>query len=110
MKQQQRPITPETVNLLVYLYQRYNNSIALNKLWDFYFPLIKDVILYHIAKKYQEIDEYTAEIVDDSYVFFVEGVSKYNRDSYCFGAYIQEYVEKTVLDNLEKYYQESTRY
>lgn len=99
-------LTQDNVNLLVYIFQKRNNILAINKLWDFYFPLIVSSVLYHIAKEYPEMDEFAADIIDESYFSFIDGALLYNMESYCFGEYIQTYIEKEVFDNLKKYRQE----
>jgi DNA-directed RNA polymerase specialized sigma subunit len=96
-------LTPNRINLLILLYQKYNNNLALNKLWEFYFPLIKETILYNIIKNYPGVEDHVQDIIDDSYEMFVNAICNYTVDSYCFSSYIEEFIEREIISNIKKY-------
>lgn len=98
-----KTITPNRINLLVIIAQKYNNTLATNKLWDFYFPLVKDIILYKVAKDYPLVEEYVADIIDDAYFCFVQGLSTYDKDTYCFSSYIESHINICMDEIISKY-------
>lgn len=84
-------LSQKNLNYLVYLAQEDNDTNAINKLWDHYFPIIKKIIMINVVKF--EVESYFEDLVNDSYILFCDGVYNSDLRNYTFSQYIKRHIE-----------------
>ncbi len=97
-----RPIVQSEISLLILIYKKYKNHNAINKLWELYFPMIMGNITHAVSSNIIDIKDYTMDLVDDAYIFFVDGVTKYSkkRQKSDFNKYIEDYIKEKISEKV----------
>lgn len=91
------------INHLVLLAQENDDNQAINDLWELYFPLLKDIVLFE-ATKFDINEDDLSDLINDSFCVFREGILKANLKDYCFSQYIRGFVEDKIVSLIRERY------
>lgn len=89
--------TQQDIRFLIHLSQEQRSAIAINKLWEFYLPLVQEIVLAEIVRYGLEDD--AEDIINESYFVFREVVLNYDLSKQFFNSYLRRNTQKR-LSNL----------